>query len=130
MIAAIIGGVCANRGDRVRLDIRGWDLEHGEVRGDFARAIFNIAARGLARAAPAPEARRTGGGDGDVEFALACGNRHGLVSVARQIATRAIAADDRVPGEAEGRIEGRKLSATDSNSTREKPDRTGVQGSA
>jgi hypothetical protein len=62
-------------------------------------------------------------GDGDVEFVLARGNRHGLINVARQIATPpAMVADDRVPlGEAEGRIGGRKLSETESNSTRRKP---------
>ncbi len=41
-----------------------------------------------------------------------------------------MAADDLVPlGEEEGRIGGRKLSETGGNSTRENPDRTGVQGS-
>ena len=53
-------------------------------------------------------------------------NRHGLVNLARQIVMPTMTADERIPlDEAEGRIEGRKLSEIESNSTPENPDEMG-----
>lgn len=113
---------------------------------DLAGAI-STSGGGLAGAAPAPDHDRGGvqradrsvakardaaahGAEGDAALELARRDRHGLVNLARQIVMPTLTADERIPlDEAEGRIEGRKLSEIESNSTPENPDEMGEEGS-